>query len=297
MQSITDTFPESDEVIKMKQKESTLNNIVKIDTPSVEMANISQSHVTYSNSTKNETSKYKTVTNSSTTTERMFTKSVTTTTAAPFYQSTTQNNSHSLEYEEEDDEGFSFGSVLKLLLSDNYETTTTLPKRIPTTTKPPAPVKTTTTRRPRPTLRPVLAPKPSIAPFVPLPIHPYIPTKINPNSINRIDHLVLGEATAIKKTTPRPITTTYQPIITNRPSTPRIVNKPTELTIEEGYSTQDAPRPFGGLPGLGPGLLKLAGCNIYGRMYRVGRIITELSTPCQECWCTEFGVQCKQLKC
>ncbi|XP_076653484.1 uncharacterized protein LOC143359445 [Halictus rubicundus] len=44
-------------------------------------------------------------------------------------------------------------------------------------------------------------------------------------------------------------------------------------------------------------LLKLAGCNIYGRMYRVGRIITELSGPCLECRCTEVGVQCKQLQC
>lgn len=45
------------------------------------------------------------------------------------------------------------------------------------------------------------------------------------------------------------------------------------------------------------GLLKLAGCNIYGRMYRVGRIIVELSTPCLECRCTDLGVQCKQLEC
>nr|CAD7262978.1 unnamed protein product [Timema shepardi] len=35
------------------------------------------------------------------------------------------------------------------------------------------------------------------------------------------------------------------------------------------------------------GILKLAGCNIYGRMYRVGKIISELSTPCLECMCTE----------
>ena len=44
-------------------------------------------------------------------------------------------------------------------------------------------------------------------------------------------------------------------------------------------------------------VLKLAGCNIYGRMYRVGKIITELSTACLECRCTEIGVQCKQLVC
>lgn len=45
------------------------------------------------------------------------------------------------------------------------------------------------------------------------------------------------------------------------------------------------------------GLLKLAGCNIYGRMYRVGRIISELSNPCLECMCTEVGVQCRNLVC
>lgn len=53
------------------------------------------------------------------------------------------------------------------------------------------------------------------------------------------------------------------------------------------------PRPWPGLAGL----LKLAGCNIYGRMYRVGKIIQELSGPCLECRCTEVGVQCQQLDC
>lgn len=45
------------------------------------------------------------------------------------------------------------------------------------------------------------------------------------------------------------------------------------------------------------GLLKLAGCNIYGRMYRVGKIISELSSPCLECRCTEVGVTCTPLNC
>lgn len=45
------------------------------------------------------------------------------------------------------------------------------------------------------------------------------------------------------------------------------------------------------------GLLKLAGCNIYGRMYRVGRIIAELSSNCIECRCTEVGVSCTPLSC
>ncbi|XP_059483214.1 uncharacterized protein LOC132201208 [Neocloeon triangulifer] len=45
------------------------------------------------------------------------------------------------------------------------------------------------------------------------------------------------------------------------------------------------------------GMLKLAGCNIYGRMYRVGRIISELSDQCRECKCTELGVECQPLYC
>lgn len=45
------------------------------------------------------------------------------------------------------------------------------------------------------------------------------------------------------------------------------------------------------------GMLKLAGCNIYGRMYRVGRIISELSSECLECRCTEVGVNCTPLEC
>ncbi|XP_021703762.1 mucin-17 isoform X2 [Aedes aegypti] len=45
------------------------------------------------------------------------------------------------------------------------------------------------------------------------------------------------------------------------------------------------------------GILKLAGCNIYGRMYRVGRIISELSGPCLECKCTDVGVHCTPLNC
>lgn len=74
-------------------------------------------------------------------------------------------------------------------------------------------------------------------------------------------------------------------------------------------STSESPKDFktdpptpkisapSGQNAVGLGLLKLAGCNIYGRMYRVGRIISELSGPCLECKCTEVGVQCNELKC
>lgn len=237
----------------------------------------------------------------------------------PVYQESNDNKNQSQEYdeEEEEDDGFFFGNVLKLILSDSYETTIAPYKKksttlVPITTEASKIITTTTTTTRRP------SPKPTIAPFIPMPHHHinYVPPKkkFSQNTVNRIDHLVLGEATAIKKTTPRPLTTpfkakisSFKPLPVNRPTTqrPYVTKRYTEATekvepsVQYSPTTQESSRPPApsSLSGLGPGLLKLAGCNIYGRMYRVGRIIAELSTPCQECWCTEFGVQCKQLDC
>lgn len=220
----------------------------------------------------------------STTTAKPVDKLATTTTP----DTSMESNYTSQEYEDDDDEGFSFGSVLKLLLSDSYESTTSTPYKKPATyaTNPALPPGTSTSR------------PSTVAPFIPLPPRPYMPIKKAPNTVNRIDHLVLGEATAIKRTTLRPITnkTTKRPIQkTTTERRPEVKEESVPFTS----GTHEGPRPpnLGGLQGVGPGLLKLAGCNIYGRMYRVGRIIAELSTPCQECWCTELGVQCKPLDC
>ncbi|CAG9783501.1 unnamed protein product [Diatraea saccharalis] len=208
------------------------------------------------------------------------------------------------ESEEDEDEGFSFGSVLKLLLSDNYESSTapSLKNKASTlTSKAPTTIKTsTTTELPPPEL--------PLVPFIPMP-HQYIPPKksYTQNTVNRIDHLVLGEATAIKKTTPRPVASPFRPIVSYKPVIkyttplkPYTSTRVTETTRREEATSRRPVTPevkpmTSALPL--PGILKLAGCNIYGRMYRVGRIITELSTPCQECWCTELGVQCNSLKC
>ncbi|GBP32030.1 Extracellular matrix protein FRAS1 [Eumeta japonica] len=149
--------------------------------------------------------------------------------------------------EEEDDEGFSFGNVLQLLLSDSYGTTSA----------------TTTTRAPG-TSRATLAASSSVSPTT-------ARTTVAEPSIaisNRIDHLLLGESTSIRRTTPRSTTARAPP----------------------------APAPDAAVSGGGL-LSKLAGCNIYGRMYRVGRIIAELSSACAECRCTELGVQCRALRC
>ncbi|CAB3252152.1 unnamed protein product [Arctia plantaginis] len=199
---------------------------------------------------------------------------------------TQETNDTSSEYEDDEDMGFSFGSVLKLLLSENYESTTSAPYKKPTSTK--APVKSSP-----PPITSTKKPPSTVNPFIPLPSLPFNPPKIVPSTISRIDHLVLGEATAIKRTTLRPITnkTTKKPTerTTEKPKidifTPGL--KPPSLSGSTGPTSQ----------GVGAGLLKLAGCNIYGRIYRVGRIIAELSTPCLECWCVEIGVECKKLEC
>lgn len=62
----------------------------------------------------------------------------------------------------------------------------------------------------------------------------------------------------------------------------------TEITVDNGKNDKKL---FIG------NYLKLAGCNIYGRMYRVGKIIIELSSPCLECVCADVGVQCNPLPC
>ncbi|XP_047504773.1 mucin-5AC isoform X3 [Pieris napi] len=220
-----------------------------------------------------------------------------------------ETNAQLDEYEDDDDadEGFSLGSVLQLLLSETYETTSTAPfKKIPSNvtplftppkraTNPSSPfssaTETTTTTTTTTTKKP--------SQFHQTNQYSFIPSKTF-NTVNRIDHLVLGEATAIRKSTPRP--STAKPFVATRkpftkPTQRPITTKTVEITSKGHAGQTTETRPPNIVPGLIPGLPKLAGCNIYGRMYRVGRIIAELSTPCQECKCTELGVQCRQLTC
>ncbi|XP_026329643.1 uncharacterized protein LOC113237409 isoform X2 [Hyposmocoma kahamanoa] len=242
---------------------------------------------------------------------RQTTTTVDSTIITPLHKELNETNSQSEEYEDdEEDDSFSFGSVLKLLLSDSYDATTATPKRKLTSPAAKSTATTiTTTVTPTPPMRKQPS-KPTVASFIPMSHHPYIPPKkvLPQNTVNRIDHLVLGEATAIKKSTPRPVTTSFRPMTTHftRTTTRRLattmrteVTKKDEMSVQYTSVAHEGSRPQvpsgGALPG--GSLLKLAGCNIYGRMYRVGRIIAELSTPCQECRCTELGVQCRALSC
>lgn len=150
---------------------------------------------------------------------------------------------------------------------------------------------------------------------------------VNSNLDNRLNYIPIKFPTTIKPTTLKPTTkTTTRPSTTLRTLTtvprttttvrPTTVNATTtaplvttvettegiKTTQQDDLSTQldldqnNQSNHLDAAPN-GVGLLKLAGCNIYGRMYRVGRIISELSGPCLECMCTHIGVQCKALKC
>lgn len=88
----------------------------------------------------------------------------------------------------------------------------------------------------------------------------------------------------------------------NTPSSPDVIGDDSINTNVESHVQNQSKEKSGAeiltKPSMSiPGLLKLAGCNIYGRMYRVGKIISELSGPCLECKCTEIGVNCTPLKC
>ncbi|XP_054287465.1 uncharacterized protein LOC129003203 [Macrosteles quadrilineatus] len=112
-----------------------------------------------------------------------------------------------------------------------------------------------------------------------------------------LDDNKMHVVTEITKTTRRPavyITTTEHSVTksVSRTAKPSTHSKPVVSKVAPTIPSHSGPD-----PGAASGLLKLAGCNIYGRMYRVGRIISELSGPCLECMCTEVGVQCRPLKC
>ncbi|KAF4523562.1 hypothetical protein B566_EDAN012010, partial [Ephemera danica] len=80
-------------------------------------------------------------------------------------------------------------------------------------------------------------------------------------------------------------------------STPAPTKPPPAIPARTPSPHRHHSSPSPSLPPSLASMLKVSGCNIYGRMYRVGRIISELSGPCRECMCTEMGVQCQSLGC
>lgn len=204
--------------------------------------------------------------------------------------------------EEDEEDVFSFDNVLKLLLGDTDTTTkrhTTVTTRRPTSSITTPKIISTSLRYPTTpvTTRSILT---TAANFFK---NTYKNSFSKPNrtSINVIrqknytrpmiyptNQLVIPPIQPFKKMPISHISTEelIMPIshlFTEEPKSP-ISKKPTTTQM-------DSSLPFGA------GLLKLAGCNIYGRMYRVGKIISELSGPCLECMCTEVGVQCTPLTC
>lgn len=133
--------------------------------------------------------------------------------------------------------------------------------------------------------------------------------KISSNFTSFIDDLLHGNVLDEKSTTTVKLTTTttttLAPSTNNKPiksiindddfilkhlsaSTPVKTTKP--QGVMEIFSKSTTPTMNG--------LLKLAGCNIYGQMYHVGAVIAELSNPCLECKCLpDIGVGCTAIRC
>lgn len=218
--------------------------------------------------------------------------------------------------EEEEEDVFSFDNVLKLLLGETdtttkRHTTTTSTTRRPISTAPNLPkVLSTTLRYPVTpvTTRSILT---TAANFFKN-TYKYSFSKQNrtavPNILQQKNYTRPLKYTtkqpvvypSVRYTKPKytyPTTTAVPPTIQPFKKMPishfaPATEEPKSPVSKKPITTQmDSSLPFGA------GLLKLAGCNIYGRMYRVGRIISELSGPCLECMCTEVGVQCTPLTC
>lgn len=150
------------------------------------------------------------------------------------------------------------------------------------------------------------------------PLHPLqlsTTTTIRPNSTNSTTPPIIATTTTTDdfsidkvlqflfageklETTTRPTLETQENVIQTTTEPPKLTIESNKLNITEKLDNNIVnPSLENEISTQGVGLLKLAGCNIYGQMYRVGRIISELSGPCLECKCTEIGVQCKALKC
>ncbi|KAJ1520174.1 hypothetical protein ONE63_004389 [Megalurothrips usitatus] len=190
--------------------------------------------------------------------------------------------------------------------------TTTAPKP-----KPPAPSKGTTTARPPTSTRKpgttTITRRPTTTPKATTRKPSTTTTTAAAPTTSTTTTTPSTTSTPAPPTSPPPTTTTTTttvlPIATMRPSLLFGTNKhrPT-FNADRDRDSYPPPPPATRRPPTTPppstspalsglsGLLKLAGCNIYGRMYRVGRIIQELSGPCLECRCTDVGVQC-QPKC
>ncbi|XP_057374863.2 uncharacterized protein LOC130695822 isoform X1 [Daphnia carinata] len=105
---------------------------------------------------------------------------------------------------------------------------------------------------------------------------------------------------------PRPSSTLPPPpptpsFLLRRFTSSRPTPRPTVPTTARSFNSKFNKPAINNLVGVpapfATGGLRIDSCNIYGQMYRVGRIIDELSGPCVECKCTEIGVNCVNLKC
>lgn len=102
--------------------------------------------------------------------------------------------------------------------------------------------------------------------------------------------------------TKKPFTSVKKPPKSGNPSYHSTTYRPRHTTAKviplgKPHTEKNIPQVIAADPGAASGVLKLSGCNIFGKMYRLGQSIFEISTPCLQCMCAEIGVHCTPLKC
>jgi len=99
-------------------------------------------------------------------------------------------------------------------------------------------------------------------------------------------------------TLPPPLSSSPAPVFLRFPTKRPTTKTPTlAATAARNKFNKPASNNLVGASAFATGGLKVDSCNIYGQVYRVGRIIEELSGPCIECKCTEIGVNCFAIRC
>ncbi|XP_022666917.1 uncharacterized protein LOC111252772 isoform X4 [Varroa destructor] len=110
------------------------------------------------------------------------------------------------------------------------------------------------------------------------------------SDFNRDRHASHSITSSSSLRTPTPAALRDENVFTTvMPSSTASISRPSDIDLDGGQKLQ----PLLTLNGAW-NLVKVSGCNIYGKFYRVNEVVTELTEHCKVCTCTAIGVHCIQ---
>ncbi|XP_022709041.1 uncharacterized protein LOC111272093 isoform X3 [Varroa jacobsoni] len=110
------------------------------------------------------------------------------------------------------------------------------------------------------------------------------------SDFNRDRHASHSITSSSSRRTPTPAALRDENVFTTvMPSSTASISRPSDIDLDGGQKLQ----PLLTLNGAW-NLVKVSGCNIYGKFYRVNEVVTELTEHCKVCTCTAIGVHCIQ---